>query len=220
MFVVAIDGPAGVGKSTVAKALAKRLGLAYLDTGAMYRAVTWKAMREGVDLADEVKLREVLDRTCIELTGDGRVLVDGRDVSEEIRTPDVTRNTFYAARAPLVRERMRELQRQMGKAGAVAEGRDMTTVVFPDARAKFYLDAGLDVRVRRRHKQLLESGRDEPIERVRADIRERDQKDLTRKVAPLRRAPDAIYVDTSNMTVDEVVEACAAHVKKRGGAER
>jgi len=211
-IVVAIDGPAAAGKSSVAKLLAKRLRLRYLDTGAMYRALTLKALQEGVDLEDERALRRLLDSMKIELTLDGRVIVDGADWTRAIRAPEVTEKTFYAARSPLVREKMVELQRGFGKGGVVAEGRDMTTVVFPDADRKFFLDASLEVRARRRQKQLRESGEELPLEKIMADIRDRDEKDMTRDVAPLRRADDAIYLDTSNMTLDEVVDFLLKHI--------
>jgi len=172
----------------------------------MYRAVTWKAQNAGVDLADEKVLRRVADEMRLEMPADGRVLVDGHDVTREIRSPAVTKETFYAARSRLVRERLWEMQRRLGADGCVAEGRDMGTVVFPQAEAKFYLDARLDVRAKRRRKQLAETQPPPPVEQLIEDLRERDNKDKTRNVAPLARADDAVYVDTSEMTFDDVVD--------------
>jgi cytidylate kinase len=217
-LIVAIDGPAGSGKSTVASELARRLGVKYIDTGAMYRAITLKAMRAGVNLVDEEALRRLCDHTSIELAQEGdklRTLLDGEDVSGPIRDPEVTRNVFYAARSPKVRAFLVAAQQRMGaQGGVVAEGRDATTVIFPNATRKVYLDARLAVRAQRRLKDL--AGRQPPPSpaEVEAEMQERDQKDLTRAVGPLRRVPDALYLDTSDMSIEEVVERILAFVRE------
>ncbi|MEW6357269.1 MAG: (d)CMP kinase [Planctomycetota bacterium] len=216
-LIVTIDGPAGAGKSSVAKAVAQRLGLRYLDTGAMYRAVTWKALDERVDLENEKYLRRIADTMRLELPENGRVIVDGRDVTREIRTPAVTRETYHAAQSRLVRERLWELQRAFGAQGCVAEGRDMGTVVFPNADKKIYLDAAPEVRAQRRRKQLAETQAAPPLDDVLNEVKERDRKDLTRDVAPLAKADDAEYVDTSDLTFDEVVDLIVKKVREGGG---
>ena len=217
-LVIAIDGPAGSGKSTVAWELARRLGLKYIDTGAMYRAITLKAMRAGTNLADEQAFRRLCDQTTIELAQQGdklRTLLDGEDVSGPIRDPEVTRNVFYAARSPKVRAFMVAAQQRMGaQGGVVAEGRDATTVIFPNATKKVYLDARLAVRAQRRLKDLTARQPLPSLADVETEMRERDQKDLTRAVGPLRRVPDALYLDTSDMGIEEVVERILAFVRE------
>ncbi len=216
--VVAIDGPAGAGKSTVAKRLAVRLNFSYLDTGAMYRSVTLKAMRMGLSLEDEDQLAEMARKTQIDLRGNAqsglKVFLDGEDVSEEIRTPEVTGQTFYIARAPKVRAVMVDLQRKIGSAtDVVIEGRDIGTVVFPNARFKFYLDASVEERARRRFKEFQEKGKDITLEQVIEDVRKRDETDFTRIVGPLKKAKDAAVVDSTALSIDEVVEAMARHIE-------
>jgi len=209
-LVITLDGPAGAGKSTVAKALAKRLGISYLDTGAMYRALTLKGLRLQMDLADEEALTILARRTKIafEDMPDGalHVTLDGEDVAEAIRTPEVTNNTFYAARTPGVRTLMVGWQRAIGTSRSiVTDGRDQGTVVFKDARYKFYLDADVEERVRRRFKELTEAGRKVDLEQLSADIKERDHKDMTRSVGPLKKALDAVTIDSTGLTVEGVV---------------
>ena len=217
-LIIAIDGPAGSGKSTAARELARRLGLKYMDTGAMYRALTLKAMRRGVNLEDEDALCRLFNETTIDLvqTGDVlRTLLDGQDVSSEIRDPEVTGNTFYAARSPKVRALMVAAQQKMGaRGGVVAEGRDATTVIFPNATKKIYLDARLSVRARRRLADLADRRPLPTLEQVEAEMRERDQKDLTRAVGPLRRAPEALYLDTSDLSIEQTVERILAFVRE------
>lgn len=218
-MIIAIDGPAGSGKSTVAKLVANELGFLYVDTGAMYRALTLKAMQKGVDLKDESALIELAKKTSIKLEGqsDGRlkVFLDAKDVTNQIRTPEVTSNISYIANVPGVRQEMVKLQRRIGHSaekGAVLEGRDIGTVVFPDAPKKFYLDASVEERARRRHKELLENGINTQLDRIEADIRIRDKKDQTRKVGALKKAADAILIDTTDLTVQEVIDGVLSRV--------
>ena len=216
--IVTIDGPAGAGKSTIAKALAKRLGCAFMDTGAMYRALTVKAMRRKMPLDDEQALIDLAHATAIELVEEPgkplKVLLDGEDVSEAIRSTDVTNHTFYVARVPGVRHVMVEWQRAMGeKQSMVGEGRDLGTVVFPSARYKFYLDADFKVRCQRRIDELKAKGQAVDEAALAKDLAERDEKDYTRKVGPLKKAADAVVVDSTNMTIDQVVDYLFTYIK-------
>ncbi len=219
-LVIAIDGPVGSGKSTVARALASRLGFGTLETGAMYRAVTLKALRAGADLGDAGALTEVAQSCDIRVEGSGDglcVLLDGDDVTEAIRSRDVTGNVFGPSQTRGVRERLVELQRAAAARGPlVAEGRDMGTVVFPDSPAKFYLDASVDVRAERRHRELVEKGEAIPLDELKRQIIERDARDSTREASPLRRADDATLVDTTGMTVDDVVDHILSALTARG----
>lgn len=210
-LIIAIDGPAGSGKSTVAKEVARRLGLLYVDTGAMYRALTLKAIREKVGLNDEDALVELARRTNIDLrTNDDfrlSVELDGEDVSLEIRKSYVTTNVKYVARIGKVRREMVKLQRKAASSkGAVLEGRDIGTVVFPNADKKIYLDASVDERIKRRYRELVEKGHDITLDGVEKDVITRDYTDKMRDVAPLKKADDAIVIDTTNLTVAEVAE--------------
>lgn len=204
MRVIAIDGPAGSGKSTVARALAQKLGLDYLDTGAMYRAVTFAALRRGIDPDDGERVARVAEDCELEMDDDGTVRVDGADATIEIRGPEVTRAVSIVAANPGVREQMRRRQRAWAerRGGGVIEGRDIGTVVFPDAELKVYLDARPEVRAARRSKEVS----DLSYETVAADLARRDALDQGRAHDPLREAPDAFVVDTSELGVDEIVE--------------
>lgn len=210
-MIITIDGPAGSGKSTVAQTLAKRLGYRYIDTGAFYRAFTLKAMRVGVNMKDEALLKQLLQETKIELRnseGGTRVFLDGKDVSEAIRTPEVTGNVHYIASRPALRERLVEQQRMASEGvGAVAEGRDTGTVVFPSAERKFYLDAGVEERARRRYLELLETMRGITYQDVLEELKKRDERDTSREASPLKMGDDFIYFDTTDLTSEEVVEA-------------
>ncbi|MDD5018910.1 MAG: (d)CMP kinase [Candidatus Omnitrophica bacterium] len=218
--IVAIDGPAGSGKSTVAKAVAKKLGLFYIDTGAMYRALALKARQENIDPNDTpavVALAKAIDLTMSydRHTGALRILLDGRDVSEDIRRPEITEHVSTIAKNEDVRHRMVELQRQFaaGKS-AILEGRDIATVVFPDAYKKFFLDAQSEERVKRRYLEMKEKNIAVPENHIRRDIQNRDHIDSTRACAPLKKAPDAVYIDTTHMTIDEVIAAVIAEIQR------
>lgn len=214
--LIAIDGPAGAGKSTVARSLAKRLGWRYLDTGALYRAVTLKALRAGLDLADEGAMGRLASGAEIELldeAGVQKVLLDGEDVSTAVRGPDVSKSVPVVAALARVREAMVPRQRDFAARGPiVAEGRDMGTVVFKDAGVKFYLDADPRIRATRR---AAERG-DSDVAKVEAEQVARDRTDSTRKEAPLRRAADAVYVDSTGMSVDQVLDLLERHVRAAG----
>jgi len=213
---VAIDGPAGAGKSTVAKAVAKRLGYRYMDTGAMYRALAWKAMRHGAAPDDESALGRILESTDVDLGADGTVMLDGADVSGAIRTPEVGQMASQVSGMKIVRQRMADLQRAMGRSGSVvAEGRDMGTVVFPEAEVKVYLDASPETRARRRFDELAAKDSTLTLEQTLADVMRRDRRDKERAVAPLRRADDAVFIDSTAMPVDAVVDRILQEVNSK-----
>ncbi|NUO09736.1 MAG: (d)CMP kinase [Candidatus Brocadia sp.] len=208
-MIIAIDGPAGSGKSTVARMLAKRLGFKYLDTGAMYRALTWKAMQEGVNLKEELALCQLMDQTTIEFRGKDEglnVLVDGVNVTKKIRLPSVTNNVHFISDTPGVRHRMVKLQRKFASEGnTVAEGRDMGTVVFPDAEKKFFLDAEIEERARRRYGEFKPKDKEVSYADVIKDMEIRDKRDTTRNNSPLMKSSDAIYMNTTKLTIEEVL---------------
>ncbi len=216
--IITVDGPAGSGKSTVSRLLAKRLKYLYLDTGAMYRAVALQAKRESVDLKD----REKISRLCRDLdlhfkTVDGktRIFLGSEDISAAIRSPEMDMLSSAISAIKEVRQAMTLLQRKMaGQGGVVAEGRDMGTVVFPDADCKFFVDADLGVRAGRRYRERLERGEAVSMGEVEKELRKRDDQDTTRALAPLVPAKDAVIMDTTNMTVEEVVEKMIKTVEK------
>jgi len=221
-MIVAIDGPAGAGKSTVAKIIAKRLGFLYIDTGAMYRALTLKSLEDKIDSQDSAGLIEMAKNTRIDLKnspdGSLEILLDGRDVTKEIRQPLITKFVSDIAKIKGVREVMLGLQRKLGsQRDAVLDGRDIGTVVFPNADKKFYLDANFKERVSRRHKELRELGQDVTLSDVDSDLRNRDNIDSTREFAPLKKAEDAIYIDTTDMTIREVVGRALKEISKDRG---
>ena len=203
--VIAIDGPAGSGKSTVAKAVAGRTGLPYLDTGAMYRSVAFAALRAGVDPDDAEVVTNLAAGMELQMSTDGTVIVDGADATIEIRGPEVTRAVSIVAANPAVRLEMRRRQREWAieRGGGVMEGRDIGTVVFPDAALKVYLDAKPEVRAARRSKEVA----DLSYETVASDLARRDALDQGREDSPLREADDAYVIDTSDLSVDEIVDA-------------
>jgi cytidylate kinase len=209
-LVITIDGPAASGKSTVARRLAEKLDATFLDTGAMYRAVTIAAKDAGVDLSDERKLLEVIEKSEFEFLpepGKMRTLVDGIDVTEQIRQPDITASARHIASAPKVRAKLVQMQREFASRHKkiVTEGRDQGTVAFPDADIKFYLTASLPERARRRQAELRAEGCNQSLEQVRQAIEQRDKSDQSRAVGPLVPAKDAIVIDTTGLTVEQVV---------------
>lgn len=212
--VVTIDGPAGAGKSTVARGLARRLGWSLVSTGALYRALAWAVREARVNVGDVEALEQVLDRTSVTLVGE-RVLVDGRDVTNWIRTPVITDLTSLLTKQRAVRDKMTPLQRALAaQGGVVLEGRDTGSVVWPEAEVKFYLDADLEVRARRRQADLRAQGVDMDLAAVRAEVESRDRQDMGRALAPLVKPEGAMVVDSTTLTLDEVVETMARTVEQ------
>lgn len=220
-LIVAIDGPAGAGKSTVSKLLARRLGLSFVDTGALYRTVALSARRQGIATEDDAGLTALLGRIGISFraTGeDNRVFLDGEDVSAEIRTPEISLLASAVSARRVVREGLLELQRRLAleaPVGAVLEGRDIGTVVFPDADLKFFLEASSDVRARRRYEELFQKGSESTLDAVLSDQTKRDRDDSSRAVAPLKAAEDAIRVDSSSLPLSEVVQRLERVIRER-----
>ena len=207
-LVVAIDGPAGAGKSTVAQLAAKELGYTYIDTGAMYRAVAWKTLQQGKPVTDELILSVVpdIDVGLQYPERNTRVFVDGKEVTGEIRTPEINKIVYQVARLGPVREKMVDLQRRMGERGAVLmDGRDIATHVLPNADVKIFLTASIEERAKRRCKELQEKGYDVDIEGIKADIAARDKADSEREISPLIQAEDAVLLDTTGLSIEEVV---------------
>ncbi len=216
-LIIAIDGPAGSGKSTTAKLLAKKLGYLYIDTGAMYRAVTLFAIKNNL-LGDEKKIIELASNLDIELKfedGQTKVSVNGKDVTEEIRSLEVNQNVSPVSKIEGVRKILVQKQKEMGKnGGVVMEGRDITTVVFPNADLKVFLTASIDERARRRALEFSQKGQQVNLEEVKQNIIERDRIDSSRSVSPLTKSPDAIEIDTSNLTIEQQVDLILNESKK------
>ena len=215
-FVVTIDGPAGAGKSTTARAVAARLGFLYVDTGALYRALALRVQESGISPDDVPGVIRAIENAKVDLSGSpdqGHVWLDGRDVSREIRTPAVSELSSRLAALPPVRARLVETQRALAVRGPlVAEGRDLGTVVFPQAEVKIFLDASLEVRARRRARDLQERGIAAPIDEVQEELARRDKRDRDRAESPLRPSPDARVIDTTGMDLEPQVEAVLAVV--------
>lgn len=217
---VAIDGPASSGKSTVAKIIAKRFGYVYCDTGAMYRSVTWAALENGIDVSDTKQVIDLARRIKITFEPgqpDQRVFVDGHEVTKDIRTEKIAANVSAVAAIPEVRAQMVEQQRQIAQAGGIVmDGRDIGTTVLPGAQVKVFLVASAHERARRRYEENLQKGlATQSLDELEAAIKLRDQKDSTRKVSPLTQAKDAILIDTTSLTIDQVVDEISALIKKK-----
>ncbi len=219
LLMVAIDGPSGAGKSTVAKRLARELGYTYLDTGAMYRAIAWAVLNKGLDPSDEVGLRRILATIRLELIVEERglrLILNSHDVTEELRTPEMSQMASKVSEFKVVRDRMMELQRSMGsRGGMVAEGRDIGTVVFPEADVKIYLDAAKPERARRRFLELQAQVKGGTLDETLREMEERDRRDQERAVAPLRKAEDAVVIDSTSFGVEAVVDRIMREVRKK-----
>jgi cytidylate kinase len=222
-LTIAIDGPSGAGKSTVGRALAKRLRYLYIDTGAMYRAVALKVKEKALVLGDESKLSALVSSLHITFVGKGKetaVLCNGKDVTKAIRSPEMSRLASDVSKKKVVREALVRKQREMAMGGGVVlEGRDIGTVVFPDAEIKFYLDANTEERGRRRFKELVEKGMKVDFNDTLEEVRKRDDNDMNRAISPLRKAEDAFSIDSTGRTVEEIVEEMASRVKARQGRD-
>jgi cytidylate kinase len=213
--VIAIDGPAGAGKSTIAKRLASRLGFIYIDTGAMYRAVALWGLRQNVEMTDMHRMEQLSIAAEIDLAP-GRISLNGEDVTDAIRTPEASSGASQVAVIPGVRRAMVAKQREIGRrTSVVMEGRDIGTVVFPDANVKIYLDAEPEERARRRAAEMRAKGENPDLRALAAQMRERDQRDSTRADSPLSQAPDAIYLDSTGLSLDEVEQALLKIVRNR-----
>ena len=211
---IAIDGPSGAGKSTIAKEVAKILEFDYIDTGAMYRAVGYKMMQSQVTLKDTIALKKLLDETTIDFHK-GRTLLDGEDVSDYIRTPAVSLMASDCSALPVVREKLVELQRELGKQKSVVmDGRDIGTNVFPDAEIKFFVTATAEERAKRRYLELLAKGETVEYQAVLSDMKIRDYNDSTRSLHPLKQAEDAILLDTTHMTIEEVIAKIMEEIER------
>jgi cytidylate kinase len=223
-FVVAIDGPAGSGKSTTARLVAQRLGFDYLDTGAMYRAVALKVIESGINLKNSGALSGLLDRTRVTVScvdGDKRVLLDGRDVSRAVREPRISALVSQVSAIPVVRQRLVAEQRRLAEGRRlVCEGRDIGSVVFPQAQLKVFLDCDHDERRRRRQRELMQQGRRVSARAVGANLARRDRIDSHRRTSPLRRVDDAVLIDTTRLTIEEQVAVVCALARRRLGAGR
>lgn len=215
-FIVAIDGPAGAGKGTITQLVGKKLGLVNIDTGATFRCVALNMIQENINIQEEEKIVKMLDKINIEMYPDGNVFLNGEEVTHRIRENDVNRFVSPVSVLPMVRNKLLEVQRRIAEGkDVIMEGRDIGTVVFPNADVKIYLDAAAEERARRRVAQNQEKGIQSSYDEVLQGIRERDRRDSTREIAPLRRAEDAIYVDSTNLSIEQVVEKMIKIIEER-----
>ena len=218
-MIVAIDGPSGAGKSTLAKRVAREFGFMYLDTGALYRALGLKVLRQGAEVTDDARMAQLVEATDIDLTerdGHLEVFLDGEEVSALIRTPEVSQMASRVSALKAVRLKLFELQRALARRGSVvAEGRDMGTVVFPEAEVKIFLDASAKERARRRSEELRAAGRAVGIEETQREMEERDRRDRERELAPLRKAEDALTIDSSSLDAEAVAERVIKKIRSR-----
>lgn len=213
---VAIDGPSGAGKSTIAKAVAKKLGIDYIDTGAMYRAVGYKVLKRGVDPGDAQALKKLLDETEIDFSK-GNIILDGNVINDKIRTPEISKKASECSALAQVREKLVQLQRGMGQSKSVImDGRDIGSNVLTDAEYKFFMTASPEERARRRFDELKEKGQQVTYEQVLEDILQRDHNDMTRELNPLRKAEDARELDTTGMSIEEVTDYILKEIEKNG----
>ncbi len=212
--VITIDGPSGSGKGTVSKLLSERLGYSYLDTGALYRAVAWKVRKDGVDTDDHGLLKKLLDEIEINFAG-GKVFVNGNDVTSAIRTAEIGEMSSKVSAIPIVRQGLFSIQRDMGLKGRVViEGRDTGTAIFPESENKFYLDAGVEERARRRFEELRLKDAEITVEQTMEDIKKRDHRDSTRESSPLARTDDMTYIDSTALSIEDVVEEIMKYLKR------
>lgn len=215
-FRIAIDGPSGAGKSTIAKAVAARLRIDYIDTGAMYRAIGYKMREENISPDDQVGVAAMLADTDIDFEG-GDIILDGDIISDRIRTSDISQRASVCSALPAVREKLVEIQRDMGmKKSVIMDGRDIGTNVLKEAECKFFLTASPEERAERRYRELVEKGEKISLEDVLEDIKERDYRDTTRKLNPLRKAEDAVEIDTTGLSIDEVTDRILEEINKNG----
>ena len=217
MLRVAIDGPGGTGKSTIARAVAERFGIEYIDTGAMYRSMALKSVREGVPADDEAAVEKMLSSTVIDFR-DGRIWLDGEDVEGLIRTNEISMAASDISKLPCVRSKADELSRHLASTkDVVMEGRDIGTAVIPDAEVKIFMTADPEVRAKRRYDQLIEKGREADLEKIAEEIKARDYQDSHRELNPLRQADDAVFLDTTDMSIEENIDAVADLITEKTG---
>ena len=212
MITIAIDGPGGAGKSTIAKLVAKRLDIDYIDTGAMYRAIAYKTVNENIDTNDDKSIRTMLDDTEIDFIG-GSIYLDGQCVDKQIRTPEISQMASKVSALGPVREKLVELQRKMGhEKSVIMDGRDIGTNVLTDASYKFFMTASAEERAQRRYKELIEKGESVTFEQVLSDINQRDKNDMERELNPLRKAEDATEIDTTGLSIEEVADVILKNI--------
>ena len=216
LLTIAIDGPSGAGKSTIAKAVAERLCIDYIDTGAMYRARGYKMKKNGISADESVKLAAMLENTDIDFVA-GDIILDGNIVNDKIRTPDISKRASVCSALPSVREKLVAIQRNMGrKKSVIMDGRDIGSNVFPDAEFKFFLTASAEERAERRHRELVEKGQSVSFEEVLEDIKQRDYRDMTRRLNPLRKAEDALEIDTTGLSIEDVTDKIIKEIENNG----